>query len=236
MTRFPTSLRRIADMGLRSLEAHPLHHYDWWTRRDLYHTIATTYPVYAGAFRGWLVITTANYVLPIFTQAISDDDLPQQLVAYAAKIVQHQRKAHSARVSYLLDQGYLCTGIDCLTWRTVTAYNAEYAGTTAYKALLEVREQEAMFGDIDQGIKRGWITVLQPGSHNAHPITAYDVTDADIAHLAAYGDTAGCAAIAYACAAEQFTLDKDKLRAFWYWWVDSALPYAWHQAQQTSVP
>ena len=52
-------------------------------------------------------------------------------------------------------------------------------------------------------------------------------TDEDIAHLAAYCDTAGTAAMAYACEREQFHTQPQLLRDYWEWWVESALPQAW---------
>jgi hypothetical protein len=114
MTELPPELRLLAESGLRAMERHPEHHYDWQTRRALYRTCRSTYPPQTSSFIGWLAVYAAQYVLPIFTSSITDDNLPQQLVTYAEKIMKKQRRPRSSRVSYLLDQAYLCTGIDCL--------------------------------------------------------------------------------------------------------------------------
>jgi hypothetical protein len=230
MPELPHELRLLAETGLRAMERHPDHHYDWQTRRLLYRTCRSMYPAQVFSFTGWLAVYAAQYVLPIFTSSVTDDGLPQQLVTYAEKIMKKQRRPRSSRVSYLLDQGYLCTGLDCLDWRTITAYNAEYAGTTAYKALIEASGQHDLLGDIEHGIQRGWVKPRTRIREDEQPVYPSDITDSDIAHLAAFGDTAGSAAIAYACARESFTLDATKLRHFWEWWVRSALPQAWQQA------
>jgi hypothetical protein len=232
MTQLPSELRLLAESGLHAMERHADYHYDWQTRRTLYRTCRSTYPTQASSFIGWLAVQAAQYVLPIFTSAIIDDALPQQLVTYAEKIMKKQRRPRSSRVSYLLDQAYLCTGIDCLDWRPITAYNAEYAGTTAYKALIEASGQHDLLEDIELGIQRGWVEPRTRTRNHVQPIHPSDITDSDIAHLAAFGDTASSAAIAFACARESFSLDATKLRQFWEWWVHSALPKAWQQAAQ----
>jgi hypothetical protein len=236
MTELPPELRLLAVSGLRAMERHPDHHYDWQTRRALYRTGRSTYPTQAASFVGWLALYAAQFVLPIFTSSITDDELPQLLVTYTEKIMTKQRRPRSSRVSYLLDQAYLCTGIDCLVWRPITAYNAEYAGTTAYKALMEASGQHDLLEDIELGIQRGWVEPCTRSRKDVQPIYPSDITDSDLAHLAAYGDTAGSAAIAYACARASFTLSTTKLQHFWEWWVDSALPQAWQQASEESNP
>lgn len=236
MTELPPELRLLTEAGLHAMERHPDHHYDWQIRRTFYRTCRSSYPLQSAACIGWLAVSAAQYVLPLFTSAITDDDLPQQLVTYAEKIMRNQRRRRSARVSYLLDQAYLCTGIDCLVWRPITAYNAEYAGTAAHKALMEASGQDDLLEDIEHGIHRGWVTPRTRSRTDVQPIGPSAITDSDIAHLAAYGDTAGAAAIAHACARESFTLDPTKLRQFWEWWVTNALPHAWQQAIEASNP
>ncbi len=234
MIELPSDLRLLAESGLRAMECHPEHHYDWQTRRTLYRTSRSTYPTLSSSFIGWLAVLAAQYVLPIFTSAITDDDLPQKLVTYAEKIMKGQRRPRSSRVSYLLDQAYLCTGIDCLVWRTITVYNAEYAGTTTYKALIEASGEYDLLENIERDIERGWVEPRNRSRKDRQPIYPSDITDSDLAHLAACGDTAGSAAIAYSCARESFTLDATKLRHFWEWWVYSALPHAWQKATKES--
>jgi hypothetical protein len=55
-----------------------------------------------------------------------------------------------------------------------------------------------------------------------------EITDEDIGYLSAVGDTAGAAAMAWACRSRtELVYDPDRLLGFWTWWTDEALPAAW---------
>lgn len=230
MTTLPALLRTIVEEGLQAMEQHPDHQFDWQTRRVLYRTCRAAFPNVSRQFLGWAAVAAAKQVLPIFISSIPDDDLPANLVRYAEKIMRNERRPRSPWLSRLLDDGYMGTGIDNLVWRVVIAYDAEYAGTAAYKALLEVSGRSDLLDDVEQGIERGWVTLFERCHQRTEPIGAAEITDSDLAHLAAHGDTAGAAAIASACAPEQFRVDPKKLRSYWQWWSDVALPQAWQQA------
>jgi hypothetical protein len=126
-------------------------------------------------------------------------------------------------------------------WRSKVAYNAEYAGWSCYKALLEVRGKRDLFDDLSR-VKRGptgdyehvgnttrvhWPRI-STGEY-ARWQSGETFTDEDMAHLAAYGDTAGVAAMASACAVETRLIDSNKLLTFWEWWANSAMPEAWNK-------
>ena len=226
----PSPIKFLAEQGLATMRTHPQHHFSWRVRREIYHAFQRMDGPTGGMAHGWLAVYAAQHVLPIFTQAIPDDPLPQNLVRYAELILLGKRRKKSARVNQLLEDGYQSTGIDNLEWRSVQAINAEYAGEAAYKALLEVSGQFDLLDGIDSGMERGWVQARNTFSTKTGE-APYDVTDAEIAHLAALSDTASSAAIAYACKAEKRLLNRSKLREFWEWWVLTALPLAWERGK-----
>jgi hypothetical protein len=208
--------------------AHPQHHYDWRRRRDLYHLLHATDTTGYRA-HGWLAVLAADYVLPIFTTQFPDDPLPQQLIAYATRVMRGEVRNRSARLSMLLEDGYTGTGIDCILYDMrdgVVAYNAEYAGEAAYKALLEASGAHDLLDHTDDLVHGRHAQAFDVAA-DATPAT---VTDRDLAHLAAFSDTASAAAMAYACAQATFQLDPVRLAEFWEWWVRYAVPEAWRRA------
>ena len=226
----PLPIQFLAEQGLAAMRAHPQHHFSWRVRREIYHALQRIDRPIGSQTHGWLALFTAQHVLPIFTQAILDDPLPQKLVRYAELILLGKRRQKSARVNRLLEDGYHGSGIDNLAWRSIQAINAEYAGEAAYKALLEVSGRCDLLDGIETGLERGWVQARNTFNTKTRE-TPYDVTDAGIAHLAALSDTASSAAIAYACKAEARLLNRSRLQEFWEWWAITALPPAWERAK-----
>jgi hypothetical protein len=236
VTVLPSQLQAIIEHGLQAMECDRDHLFAWQTRRILYRACHASFPNVSRQFLGWAAVAAAKHVLPIFTRSFPDDDLPPKLIRYAERILRHERRPRSPWVSRLLNDAYMGTGIDNLVWRTTIAYDAEYAGTAAHKALLEVSGCTDLLDSIEQGIERGWVTFFGRRGEPTPPISAGAITDRDLAHLAAHGDTAGAAAIAAACAPEQFHIDPEKLRSYWQWWGSIALPHAWQQALHEVSP
>lgn len=214
----PKDIQAMVLNGLQRMNEHPDHHYDWRNRRDMYQLMQDKYGQEGRDAGRWLALITAKKVLPIFTSTIPDDPLPQNLVYAAHQIMTQVISSESESISGLLDDGYHGTGIDCVLWRSVTAYNAEYAGHAAYCSL-----GEAM----------GYPSLLQKTEEYARVdaeitrTTPEKITDLDIAHIDAYGDTAGAAAIAASSQKKHLRLNRKKLRAFWKWWAEIAIPEAW---------
>ncbi len=123
----------------------------------------------------------------------------------------------------LEDEGYMATGIDCTTWHSIIAYNAEYAGEAAYKALMEARGIHNLLNATEQLIRGQQVQTFHLPKH----VTPDEVTDREIAQLAAYSATASAAAIASACDKERPHLDRHQLKVFWEWWATTALAEAW---------
>lgn len=228
----PESIERLAARGLEQMRTHPQHHFDWQIRRDIYHQFKAIVPDHARQIHGWLAIVTAEHVLPIFTTTFPAIRLPRHLIRYARKVVQGTFAVTEPRLDVLEHLAYHDLGIDCLQTRG-PAYNAEYAGLAAYKALLEARWPMGLLDGVENLRREDDGTMLMGGGtrspkydHLQHGST---FTDADIAHLIADSDTASAAAIAYACDHVRFHLHGDRLQTFWEWWVTVALPDAWHK-------
>jgi hypothetical protein len=202
---------------------HPEHHYDWRRRRDMYQHMHDYYGERGHEAHGWLAVVAAEQVLPLFTSTFPDDPLPPRLVESARQIMQKVIPPQSDALDALEDEGYLATGIDCMTWRSTIAYNAEYAGDAAYKALMEARGIHDLLQATERLVRGQEVQVFDLPEN----MTAEAITDREIAHLAAYSDTASAAAIASACDKEQFRLTRHELKVFWEWWATTAIAEAW---------
>lgn len=227
--RLPDNIREHAEAGLSRMYQHPQHHYDWRVRRDLYQLFKVVNCDKGYRAHGWLAVLAAEHVLPIFTTQFPDDSLPQKLVIYATRILRGEVRNRSPRLTILLEDGYVGTGINCILYDFrdgVIAYNAEYAGEAAYKALLEASGVHDLLEHTDDLVHERTVQVFDV-AEDAAPET---VTDRDLAHLAAFSDTASAAAIAYACTQTTFSLHNERLAQFWKWWVTQALPEAWQRA------
>ena len=227
--RVPTDIQRMVADGLSAVDAHPEHQYDWRRRRDMYQHMHDSYGERGREAHGWLAVLAAEHVLPLFTSTFPDDPLPRRLVETARQIMQKGIPLQSAALDALEDEGYLATGIDCMTWRPTIAYNAEYAGEAAYKVLMEARGVQDLLHATERLICGQEVQVFAMPAN----MSAEAITDREIAHLAAYSDTASAAAIAAACDKEQFRLNRHQLKVFWEWWGTTAMTEAWASIERT---
>jgi hypothetical protein len=203
----PDHIQRLITDGLSEMHGHPSHHFDWRTRRTLYHLLRAEEPTIGYGAHGWLAVITAEHVLPLFTSTFPQDRLPYRLLWYARRILTGSLLSASRRLDLIEDQGYMRTGIDMIFYDLrdgVIAYNAEYAGAAAYKALVEARGTH----DLLDRVEALYDSCEQDSTFS----------DPDIAHLAAFSDTASTAAIAAACNVESDHIDPARLKAFWEWW------------------
>ncbi|HEU4323543.1 MAG TPA: Imm5 family immunity protein [Roseiflexaceae bacterium] len=217
----------LAAQGLEQMENHPKHHFDWRTRREIYRLLRDKHGRAGTQVHGWIAVNAAEYVFPIFAAAFPDDRLPGRLIRYAKRILNGSIDRKSWRIKMLEEEGYMGTGIDNMVVRNdLPAYNADYAGAAAYHALMEARGALRLLDNVE-GLRRRDGMFVSGGMETADPTEDSRLfTDEDIAHLAAYSDTAGPAAIAFACEHEQFLVHPERLRVFWRWWVEVALPDA----------
>jgi hypothetical protein len=232
----PPKVRELANFGLDMMRQHPQHHFDWHIRRAMYKEFKSHDLKRGQAAHGWLAVITAEFVLPIFTAANSEDDLPVRLLDIAQKIMMQQESISLEAIEQLLDEGYMGTGIDAIEWRDKVAYNAEYAGATCYKALLEASGHQDLLDNVETlkiGVYPNGNMVMSIGGTEAGATwsSGDTLSDEEIAHLAAYSDTASPAAIASSCGIDNRIIDYAKLSSFWEWWVNSALKEAWTKVE-----
>lgn len=222
----PKVIQTLLNEGLMQMHQHPMHHFDWRIRNQIYQQLIDHHGVNGKNTYRWIAVLAAEKVLPIFLSQIEDDPLPSQLVSAARDVVDGSHSHRTQELDLLEDDGYVATGISCLSWRSKIAYNAEYAGNACYKSLVEARLGSNLLKDTDNLIRgktvQGWYLRDQNG--------ADEVTDKEIAHLAAFSDTASSAAIAFASSVASFELDPHRLEKFWEWWATHAMPDAWRQS------
>ena len=203
----PDKVRELANVGLEEAYRHPQHHFDWRIRRQIYR-LFTMYPL-GSRVHDWLAVLTAERVLPIFSTTFPDDDLPPRLFEAAKRIAEDPITVKEIDLDVLLSEGYHGVGLDATQWHNKIALNAEYAGFAAYKALVEVSGNYDLLGGVGK-IKRGTYpsgeSVMSIGGTDTIAIweTGDTFSDEDIAHLAAYSDTASAGAMASACAEAVF--------------------------------
>jgi Immunity protein Imm5 len=229
--KLPPVIEQLAVHGLEHMRAHPKHHFDWRIRRQLYRLFQEEDRRAGQRAHGWLAVIAAEHVLPLFTTTFPQDRLPIRLVRYAKRVLTGSIASTSWRMEILEDQGYMGTGIDMLDLRNGTiAYQAEYAGSAAYKALMEARGTHDLLDHVETLRRHNGYMVMGGGSQKPeydHYEHGSSFTDEDIAHLAAFSDTASAAAIAYSCEQQQLQIQAERLQGYWEWWVQHALPEAW---------
>ena len=227
--RVPDAIQDKARAGLELMLAHPAHHFDWKIRRDIYQLFApySDPPIFRA--RCHLAISAAEYVLPIFTSHFPDQDLPSRLIATAVGIVVGQIDRNDPHVSEVEDEGYHANGgymaYDATT--QMVLYNASYAAFAAYKALAEIRHMQNPWQHVDRLSKSNNLYAAAGRVNPSLSTPGSQFTDEDWASLAAAGDTAAAAAMAFSTSERDPAPKADRLKEFWGWWVNVALPGAW---------
>jgi hypothetical protein len=232
--KIPTEVQDLSHMGLERMYRDSLHHYDWHTRKEIYRFFKEMYPGQCDIIRGWLAVLAAQRVLPFFTHTFPEDNLPVRLLDTAILVVERKTKVADSTIEDLINEGYERLGIDAVHWHGKVAYNAEYAGWSCYKVLLEAYGKYDLFGHLDKWEKDSLTGAMAFGVRDgAGGIAGWRssemFTDEDIAIMGDSGDTAGAAAMASACAVEVHQIDSNKLMTFWEWWVNSAMREAWNK-------
>lgn len=211
-------IKKLISLGLEKMEADSYHNFDWRIRRDIYRRLLEIDKDLNSSIFKNLTILTAEHVLPIFETSFPEDNLPALLLKTAKEISAGKLSKDDPKVVEILDDGYLSTGIDNMTWRKKINYSAEYVGHTCYKALVEVENGYSLLECIESAPRqynRNFLTHIEKSGQ--------DFFDKDFAHLAAFGDTAGSAAVAFSCEIDKFEIEPQIMRIFWDWWGNEAV-------------
>jgi hypothetical protein len=232
----PEPLKEAIAKAEAIVEADRLHHLDWHYRREMYKTFGTSSNRVVWLVRGWLAVLSAQFVLPIFEQRpfaslISDDPddfegLPRRVITEAINLL--QGSADQQIVDSVEDDAYMTFG----TWDIESDHSfslkASTAGFTSYKAIIEVMGKLEPFAHAEAHSKATRPMRPYEDVSNIAWIHGDQFTDSDWARLAACGDAAGCAAIAYSCDRDSLEqCDPERLNVFWRWWLLEAIPKAW---------
>ena len=219
--RVPATISELAQSGIIKMYDHPQNHYDWRIRRTIYRQLVL-HPEGPLVHR-WLAVLAAEHVLPIFINSFPNNNLPIQLLDMARRVVKGEVEQTSEEVYLLHEEGYH------FYWEGLPEASARYAGWATYKALVEVSGASNMLenvAELTMGACSSGEIVMSMGAADEQGRWEKDfiLTDEDIAHLAAYSDTASSAAIASAYSLTESAINTRKLSMFWEWWVYEALP------------
>jgi hypothetical protein len=86
--KVPTEVQALTRIGLEEMYKNPLHHFDWHIRQDIYRQFRQMHPEQCDTVRGWLAVSAAQRVLPVFTSTFPEDDLPARLLDMAIQVVE----------------------------------------------------------------------------------------------------------------------------------------------------
>ena len=221
---------------LRSAMLHdPSHHLPWRERRAFYEALGDQ--AAALRLRGWLAILSAQRALPVVLIRTPWDPQPLQNLDAAIRYLRGEAYPlpdhDSLPAGLVLQASYdaASEGYDLFT----DHYHADGSRACAatYKALLEATGQLDRFKGVQHLYLEDGTTSFRGGiGLRDDQIMG---TDEDWSVLAAVGDAAGAAAVALSCTSESSTCGPQKLRAFWMWWLDEALPRACQIARYQSA-
>ena len=217
--KVPPNIQLIAYTELRHMTNEKRTHFSWEARRKIYSQFrAATTTVKGNIAHQYLAVIVADHVIDVFNSAFPEDDLPARLLKQAKLIVRKKARKNSTVVESLLEDGYNALGLDAILWRGTTNYPAEYAGFSCYKALLEATGCFTLLDDVE---------TICPAKRLSQDSAR--ITEEEIAHLAAHGDTASAAAMAVSCKKRSVKSARSKAQAFWEWWVVDGLRKAWQR-------
>jgi hypothetical protein len=225
----PQRVRPLLDQMLESMVADPQHMLDWRLRRELYREFGSFSEPIVYQARGWLAVLAAQRVLPIFQTVCPAEKLPEETLEAAINVLRGAVELEATW--WLAEQMYHRCGHDswwCTEeededdyvedeaddWEPFPAH-ASTAAFASYKAILEVRGWEDPFEYATSFHKnsQGFAGFGQPQEVDDVPGT--ECNDLDWSRVAAVGDTASAAAIAYALDAQERGASISRLAEFW---------------------
>ena len=229
MNELPNPVQSIAAAALAEMQADPRHRLPPKRRQAIYAALTGAPEPALRTAPYWLAVLAAEHVLPLFQAQCPDDELPPALLAAAIGVL--EGRLDSGIAAEMEAQGYRASKNawgyeeDELPWPVGLAADA------AYHALKEARGHQPLT-DLDAYLRQGTVE-LQPSEAKADQ-AALDLTPAPAEHdlndealcQMEDSDTASIAAVAAASSEFGPTCDPQRLREFWSWWLQEALPGA----------
>ena len=227
--KLPEGVPELAAAALAEMQADPQHHMPPKRRRAIYAALAGAAEPAVRAAPHWLAILAAERVLPLFEAKCPEDTLPPALVEAARGTLEGRLDA--AIAADLEEQGYQASRNawgyqeDELPWPVGLAADA------AYHALREARGHQPLT-NLEAFLRQGTVVLDpseeqpdQPAPHLPPAPGGPDLNDEALCQMD-NRDTASIAAVAAAAAEFGPGCDPERLRAFWSWWLQEALPAA----------
>lgn len=133
----PKEVEQYIRQQIRALHADPAYQFTYQTRRQLYELLHHHDVAHPEHTRGYLALLSGQKVLPIFQSALPTERVPQRLLMLAHRVLQGTLRPDSPRITTYLELAYHATGNHWGRDEQTIEITARYAGTAAYKALLE---------------------------------------------------------------------------------------------------
>lgn len=222
-------VQSLAAAALAEMQADPQHRLAPRRRQTLYAALTgAPEPALRGAPR-WLAVLAAERALPLFRAQCPNDELPPALLAASIGVL--EGRLDEATAAEMEEQGYRASKNawgyeeDELPWPVGLAADA------AYHALKEARGHQPLT-NLDAYLGQGTVE-LQPSEARSEAAASQvppapgegSLNDEALCQMD-NSDTASIAAIASASSEFGPTCDPERLRAFWTWWLQEALPGA----------
>jgi hypothetical protein len=227
----------LLDVALDEMRTDPQHRLSPQRRRQIYGALARSADPAVQQAQGWLAVLVAKRVLPLFERQFPDDDLPREILDTTVGVL--QGSVNDARAAEVEDEGYHASGnawgydeVDEITWPAALAADA------SYHALKEARGFQPLahlghyhtVGVVTSPSQEDVVFTQEP-----EPIRGNTWLDEDICTVNDT-DTAAAAAVASSCREDGPVCDPAKLRVFWTWWLQDAIPMAIEAARLGYLP
>lgn len=235
MDGLPDSLQSLAARAPADMQADPRHRLAPRRRRALYAALSAEPALRTAPY--WLAVLAAERVLPLFRAMCPEDELPPTLLAAAIGVlegrVDQDTAAELERQGYGASKNAWGYEADELPWPVGLAADA------AFHALREARGYQPLT-NLDAYLRQGTVE-LQPGPGDTRnvpqlpPVPGDNGPHDEVLCQMEDSDTASVAAVAAAASDYGPTCDPERLRAFWTWWLQAALPAAVVAARRGSL-
>lgn len=229
--RLPTDTRQHINIAKATMLEHSRHEFLPIKREKLIAQLHNT--ISGDVVVAWLAILTARHVQPLFTTHVGyaadlSSELaqlnPEILITKAIAVLEDGKPVDEA-YAYACDTHYTIEDFS-----TTIPLPALLAVRAANIALMTPHDDFRPFETLKQQVLvNNEIREARFITEEEEIIHGRDFSDA-IWAMSPYCDSAAAAATAFACEGDMFINHPARLKQFWLWWFDEAIPTAWHRA------
>jgi hypothetical protein len=246
----PESLQKVILEALEAMRSHPRHHLAPYYRQKIYTLLKSfnrgnqldpsrvpSVENLGDRVRAWLAIWTAERVMPIFEQGpFGVEDVTEETLSLPPMLLEAAKGVMQGKVApeavdqnrQIAFQEYSIMLDESKYEPEILPVNAILAGWASECALSEVSGWYT-FDWFSENEKKRWLRPPYGAiGHGEYELSSVEPNDEMLVHLG--GDTAGVAAVGYACGLLSTECEPERLEEFWTWWLTEALPQAWERA------